>query len=174
MGSTIVSDALDWKYRLAGTRVLVNGTESPIYYASPGQMNVQFPMELHAGTNAAVSINVGEKVLDVGMAPVMDAAPVIRAVRVLSGAVEIYATGLGAVTGAIPTGARAPLDRLIRTQGAPAVRIGGIGAEVLFSGLAPGWVALCQVNAEVPAGVDPNRAEVELEFAGRISRIYPE
>src|SRR6185312_3600534 len=35
MESTIVSDALDWKYRLAGTRVLVNGMESPIYYASP-------------------------------------------------------------------------------------------------------------------------------------------
>jgi type 1 glutamine amidotransferase len=172
-GSTLVSDALDWKYRLAGTRVLVNGAEAPIYYASPGQLNVQFPMDLRAGT-AMVLVNLGEKTFDVGIVPVMQAAPVIRATRVVEGAVEIYATGLGAVDGDIGTGTRAPLDRVIRTQGTPSVRIGGQAATVLFSGLAPGWVALYQVNAAAPAGVNPSNAEIELEMAGRISRIYPE
>jgi uncharacterized protein (TIGR03437 family) len=99
---------------------------------------------------------------------------VIRGVRKGEGAVEIYATGLGLVNGDHATGARAPLDRLIRTVGTPAVRIGGQAATVQFSGLAPGWGALYQVNALAPAGVNLNASEIELEMAGRISRVYPE
>jgi hypothetical protein len=148
----------------------VNSVEAPIYYASPTQVNVQFPMDMAPGT-AAVSINVGEKTFDVGTAPVVQAAPVIRGVRFAGSAIEIYATGLGLVNGDIATGARAPLDRLIRTLGAPAVRIGGQVAAVQFSGLAPGWVALYQVNAVAPAGVNPIGSEIELELAGRISRM---
>jgi len=33
------------------------------------------------------------------------------------------------------------------------VTIGGKSARVLFSGMAPGWVGLWQINAEVPAEV---------------------
>jgi uncharacterized protein (TIGR03437 family) len=36
---------------------------------------------------------------------------------------------------------------------APAVTIGGIPARVMFSGLAPGYVGLYQVNVEVPEGL---------------------
>lgn len=172
-GSTLISNALDWKYRLAGTRVLVDNVEVPIYYASPTQVNVQFPVDLAAG-NVSISIEVGEKTFDVGTAPVVEAVPVIRGVRFAGSAVEIYATGLGAVNGDIATGARAPLDRLISTKATPAVRIGGQAAAVQFSGLAPGWVALYQVNAEIPAGTNPHGLELELEMAGRKSRIYPE
>jgi uncharacterized protein (TIGR03437 family) len=130
-------------------------------------------MDLRPG-NAAVSIEVGEKTFDVGIARMESAAPVIRGVRRGASAVEIYATGLGALNGEIATGAPAPVDRLVRTQGTPSVRIGGQPATVLFSGLAPGRIALYQVNAAVPAGVSPNCSEIELEIAGHVSRIYPE
>jgi uncharacterized protein (TIGR03437 family) len=116
---------------------------------------------------------VGEKTFDLGMTSVVAAAPVIRATRIVGNAVEIYGTGLGAVDAAIQTGERAPLDRFVRTLATPTVRIGGQPATVLFSGLAPGWVALYQVNAAVPAGVNPQGTEIELEMAGRVSRIYP-
>ena len=34
----------------------------------------------------------------------------------------------------------------------PAITIGGVRTEPLFAGLAPGFVGLYQVNAEVPPG----------------------
>jgi uncharacterized protein (TIGR03437 family) len=47
------------------------------------------------------------------------------------------------------------------------VRIGGIPAQVTFSGLAPGFVGLNQVNAIVPQIASAGSAvAVELEIAG--------
>ena len=42
---------------------------------------------------------------------------------------------------------------LILTRVQPTVTIGGVQARVLFSGMAPGWVGLWQINAEVPQSV---------------------
>ena len=63
----------------------------------------------------------------------------------------IYSTGLGAVTNPPASGTPAPSAPLSHTQAVPAVTIGGIPATVSFSGLAPGFVGLYQVNVEVPA-----------------------
>jgi uncharacterized protein (TIGR03437 family) len=70
--------------------------------------------------------------------------------------IQIYATGLGAVVG--PAGSTPPADGqpapsspLFSTQAATSVTIGGENAAVAFSGLSPGFVALYQVNAQVPA-----------------------
>jgi uncharacterized protein (TIGR03437 family) len=42
---------------------------------------------------------------------------------------------------------------LYQTVATTSVTIGGINAPVLFSGLAPGFVALSQVNVQVPENV---------------------
>jgi uncharacterized protein (TIGR03437 family) len=63
----------------------------------------------------------------------------------------IYCTGLGAVTNQPPTG-WTPDGQLAWTTTLPTVTIGGAQATVFFSGLAPGFVGLYQVNALVPAG----------------------
>jgi uncharacterized protein (TIGR03437 family) len=73
----------------------------------------------------------------------------------------IYCTGLGAVSANQPaTGAPASLDstKLASTTTVPTVTIGGVNASVSFSGLAPGYVGLYQVNALVPAGVAASSA----------------
>ena len=64
--------------------------------------------------------------------------------------IQIYCTGLGAVTNQPPTGSQSPGSPLAETTTTPAVSIGGVQATVLFSGLAPGYVGLYQVNALVP------------------------
>ena len=46
------------------------------------------------------------------------------------------------------------------------VNIAGIAAQVTFSGLAPGFVGLYQVNVQVPAGVPAGTQEVELIING--------
>jgi uncharacterized protein (TIGR03437 family) len=66
--------------------------------------------------------------------------------------VLIYCTGLGAVTNQPPTGSPASNTSLSYTTTTPIVKIGGVSANLLFSGLAPGYVGLYQVNAQVPAG----------------------
>jgi uncharacterized protein (TIGR03437 family) len=70
--------------------------------------------------------------------------------------IEIYATGLGKVVG--PSGSTPPADGqpapgapLFNTQATATVTIGGVNAPVTFAGLAPGFVALYQVNVQVPS-----------------------
>jgi uncharacterized protein (TIGR03437 family) len=49
------------------------------------------------------------------------------------------------------------------------VTMGGASAMVSFSGLAPGFVALYQVNAEVPAGLGAGNQPVVVKLAGTSS-----
>jgi len=63
----------------------------------------------------------------------------------------VYATGLGAVDhqpvdGGIP-------GALANTIATPTVLFGGVAGDVLFSGLAPQFVGVNQLNVQVPAGV---------------------
>jgi uncharacterized protein (TIGR03437 family) len=72
----------------------------------------------------------------------------------------IYATGPGATTPPLLPGEPAPPggDPLALTNVQPAVLIGGFEARVLFSGMAPGFVGLWQLNVEIPADVEPGNA----------------
>jgi len=62
----------------------------------------------------------------------------------------IYATGLGALRTPIPSGTPAPGNPLAETSDTPVVAIGGLSSLVTFSGLAPGFVGLYQVDVQVP------------------------
>ena len=66
--------------------------------------------------------------------------------------ISIFATGLGAVDNRPETGAATSTTTLSRTKTNPVITIGGVEAGLTFSGLAPGFVGLFQVNAEVAAG----------------------
>jgi uncharacterized protein (TIGR03437 family) len=66
----------------------------------------------------------------------------------------LYATGLGAVTPTVANGA-ASTDQLRKTNVTPTVMIGGVQAQVLFSGLTPQFTGVNQVNIVVPSGITP-------------------
>jgi uncharacterized protein (TIGR03437 family) len=79
-------------------------------------------------------------------------------------ALAIFLTGAGKATlqGApegpiLGTGSVAPADghELYHTLIVPRITIGGISAQTLFSGIAPGGSALYQINTVVPDGVRP-------------------
>jgi uncharacterized protein (TIGR03437 family) len=67
--------------------------------------------------------------------------------------VHLYATGLGAVTPALATGAVTPAGTLYRANVPLTCSVGGQAAEVLFAGLAPATVGVNQVDVRVPAGL---------------------
>ncbi len=72
--------------------------------------------------------------------------------------IQIFATGAGATNPPVTAGVAAPSNPLALAVVQPAVTIGGKAAQVQFSGLAPGFVGLWQINAVIPADVTPGNA----------------
>jgi uncharacterized protein (TIGR03437 family) len=77
--------------------------------------------------------------------------------------ISIYCTGLGPVTHAPADGSPAPSSPLSDTVSVPTVVIGGQVVPVQFSGLAPNFTGLYQVNVQVPAN-SPTGAAVPVSM----------
>jgi uncharacterized protein (TIGR03437 family) len=84
--------------------------------------------------------------------------------------ISIYCIGLGPVSNTPRTGAPAASNPLSEALTQPIVSIGSVSATVTFWGLAPGFVGLYQVNAQIPDGVLPGDAvSVVLSIGGTTS-----
>ena len=151
---------------------------APLYSVSSTQANLQVPWEaggqtgvtlaatLNGTTGASQTVNVAAyapaifTINESGTGPgaiqdssyhLVDASnPAVAGTTYIL----IYCTGLGPVSANQPaTGAAASSTQLAPTTELASVTIGGITENAVFSGLAPGFVGLYQVNALVPAGV---------------------
>jgi uncharacterized protein (TIGR03437 family) len=71
--------------------------------------------------------------------------------------IQIFATGPGGLSATIADGTAAPSNPVATTTSVPRVFVSGIPAVVQFSGLAPGFVGLWQVNVNIPNNVPPGR-----------------
>jgi uncharacterized protein (TIGR03437 family) len=154
------------------------GTAAPLYFVSGPQVNLQVPWELAGQTTATLAATLNSTAGATQTVTVAAAAPAIfttNAQGTGQGAIQdssfnlvdannpatpgtttilIYCTGLGAVSANQPaTGAAASTTALAPTVTMPTVTIGGVTATPSFSGLAPGYVGLYQVNVPVPATV---------------------
>jgi uncharacterized protein (TIGR03437 family) len=172
-----------------------NGILAPLFFVSGGQVNFQVPWELagQSQTTLAATLNGQTGAAQaVSLAPFAPAIFSINAEGIGQGAildpsyrlvdstnpakagstvVQIFCTGLGAVTNQPPTGSPAPLAPLSYTTTKPAVTIGGVVAtSVPFYGLAPGYAGLYQVNALVPAAsAKGNAVPVTISIGGATS-----
>lgn len=79
------------------------------------------------------------------------------------GTIIVLATGLGATDSPIKSG-NASSDALRRTTTLPSVLVGGIPAQVAFSGLSPQFPAVNQLNIVLPVGV-PAGSAVPLQIS---------
>jgi len=162
---------------LGGTNVTLSGKSVPLLFASPTQINAQVPFELASASTADLVVSldgVSSTPLTVSLSPAApgiftvgqggtglgvilhasNSAPVTPENPARSGEfLELYATGLGAATPAVATGAAASSTPPSSTQIFPSVSIAGISAPVTFSGLAPAFVGLYQINFQLPADV---------------------
>jgi adhesin/invasin len=80
--------------------------------------------------------------------------------------IVIYCTGLGAVQTTLEAGDPTPLSPLAQTTDTVTATIGGAQAQVLFSGLVPGFSGLYQVNAIVPGNAPTGDAVPLILTAG--------
>jgi uncharacterized protein (TIGR03437 family) len=165
---------------LGGTnaQVLVNSRPAEVLFGSAGQVNFVLPATVAEGM-ASVVIRAGNSISPEIQVPVRAVQPGIffntaTAVGAITKAnsaflttedppapgdfISIYATGLGAVR----TGATGFDETLIR----PEVLIGGASAEVTYSGLAPGFTGLYQLNAKIPAGATAGQKRVVISMNG--------
>jgi uncharacterized protein (TIGR03437 family) len=94
------------------------------------------------------------------LSPVSDASPAHP-----GEAVAIYCTGLGRLSTPVATGSVPPLPPP-QTVLQPEVRVAGRIAVVAFSGAAPGYVGLYQVNVEVPADTPAGSQPLVLSING--------
>jgi uncharacterized protein (TIGR03437 family) len=159
---------------LSGLSVQFSGTQAPLSYASGTQANVQVPWELAGQTQASVTATVGAQTSAAQQVSLASVAPGVFMMNAqgqgavgdaLSGQlispinparagatyISIYCTGLGPVTNQPATGAAPAADVFSETIARPTVTIGDVPATILFSGLAPTFVGLYQINVQVPA-----------------------
>ena len=169
--------------------VMINGSAAPLFAVDnvngQQQINFQVPWEVTAGSTASiVAENNGTSSAPLRV-PVSAAQPgifvILHANFQLADAahpakagetVLIYCTGLGAVSSPPADGAAGNGQS---TKATATVTIGGVNAPVSFSGLAPGFVGLYQVNAEVPGGLASGNQPVVLSIgqAGSNAVLLP-
>jgi len=161
---------------LRGASVRINSVAAPLFALAnvdgQEQINLQVPYELAGQALATVTVTNNGMTSAPVTVPVLPAQPGIFAVdgaAVAGGVLTVYATGLGRVEPPVATGAAAPASPLSRTLLMPEVTLGGLSCEVLFSGLAPGFAGLNQVNVRVPAGLAPGEAALEMRAGGQVS-----
>jgi uncharacterized protein (TIGR03437 family) len=85
----------------------------------------------------------------------------------------IYATGLGGATSVPAAGAPASTTELSRVLADVRVVIGGVAVAPFFAGLAPGFVAVNQVNVTVPASIPLGPATLHITGGGAESNKVP-
>ncbi len=87
----------------------------------------------------------------------------------------LYVTGLGKATPngnpngvQLTTGSIPPADGsvLYQTVAKPTVTVGGLPATVVFSGIAPGYPGLYQIDFQVPAGITGDDIPVAVSISG--------
>jgi uncharacterized protein (TIGR03437 family) len=157
-----------------------------LYYVSPTQVNLQVPWELNGQSSAQIKVTVEDSQGALYTLPLAQYSPAFfiagtyLAARDTAGnvitashpairgqSVQLYANGLGPVDNQPATGELAqPSPHLSHTLVKPTVTIGGQPAEVQFSGLAPYFSGLYQVNAVVPAGIAAGVQKVVLSING--------
>jgi uncharacterized protein (TIGR03437 family) len=150
--------------QLGAVSATINGVTAPLYYVSPGQLNVQVPYETAANANATLVVSNNGQTTSATFR-VAAAAPGIfvnaagAAVPTTSAAhgqtATLFITGDGLVSPTLATGAAPAAGTAVANLPAPrqtvTVTVGGVNATIQFKGIPVGLVGVTQINYTVPA-----------------------
>jgi uncharacterized protein (TIGR03437 family) len=158
----------------------INGVVAPLYYVSPGQLNIQIPYETQPGpatltltsngqtTTSSFTVTASAPGIFAGTGNVL----VPNASGKLGDTLLLFMTGDGALSpflsdGATPP-ASTPLSQLPRPAAAVGVTVGGVPAALplAFVGVPSGLAGVTQINFVVPAGVPAGTQPVVVTVGG--------
>lgn len=177
---------------LSNTTVTFNGVPAPLIYVSLNQINAIVPYQVSGLQSVPVVVTTGATVSSSFTVNVAATAPALFALSqngsgpgaildqngslnessnsaAPGSIIVIYATGEGVTTPASATGSvtSATGTSFPKPSANVTVTIGGIDAQILYAGEAPGLVAgVLQVNAVVPAGTAAGNQPVVLTVGG--------
>ncbi len=177
---TMTSSTLPLPFMLDDVTVTFNGISAALLYVSPTQINGQVPVGTAPG-QAQIVVNRAGLGGGSTQANVSAAAPAIFQFASVIGnfalalnqdysinspdqpaspgdVMSFFLTGAGDVSPAVPTGVPAASNPLSYVVAPVTATIGFQSADVLFAGLAPGFVGLTQANIRVPvipSGIQP-------------------
>lgn len=176
---------------LGQASVKFNNETAPLFYASSGQINAQVPFDLppsvvtvqvtrggsvgNAQTVAVAPFSPGIFIVDQGNnlgaiihsnGTVVSASAPAHAGEFLS----LYCTGLGPLNVTVQSGTPGPsTPPLPQTTTTPVVKLGSASLTPSFSGLAPTFVGLYQINFQMPGVVTAGNQTIQLSVGGSLS-----
>jgi uncharacterized protein (TIGR03437 family) len=185
--STAQAVQLPLPFSLAGVSATVNGFSAPLYYVSPGQINLQVPYEAGAG-QAVLAINNNGQIASYPFQVAVTAPGLVGAAydnstgapvsAAQAGGPEVllaFVTGEGDVTPTLATGAT-PASTITDPTKLPHPRlpltmtIGGVAVTsshgLLFDGIPSGLAGTTQIDFQVPANVPTGKQPVVVTVGG--------
>jgi uncharacterized protein (TIGR03437 family) len=178
--TTVTASTSFYPTMLGGVQVVVNGIAAPVSSVSPGAVTAVVPYEIASAVAAFQVINNGtaSNVVtelvnqttpgvftvpggDPGFGDGVethdaDGTPVSPSSPAQPGeSVDVFLSGLGVVSPAVPDGAAATSTTPSTTSSTITANIGGVPATVSFSGLAAGLAGTYEVILQIPSGLTP-------------------
>jgi trimeric autotransporter adhesin len=157
--------------QVAGAEVRFDGVPAPLFYAQANQINAQVPYTVAGNATTNIEVLYQGVSVNTTTATVASSAPGVFSIAInqdgtynsannpaSSGAyLTIYATGEGLTDGpnisGEPAAAPYPQPNLPVTA-----TLGGVPAQIVWAGSAPGLVGLLQVNLLIPGPYLPSGA----------------
>ncbi len=186
---TLDAQAFPLPKDLAGTTVAVKGFPASLLHVSPGQINLLIPFEVSgdtveivittpAGTSGVIAVSLGEAQPGIFFDPATGLGALVNAATGVTlwdqplpvgATAAVFCAGLGAVEPPVGSGLAAPLDPLAETVLEMEAEIDGRPVNVLFSGLAPGFSGLYQINIELPDDLPAGSYVLVIRVNGLVS-----
>jgi uncharacterized protein (TIGR03437 family) len=179
-GTALLALGLPLPLTLGGVSATVNGVAAPLYYVSPGQIDLQIPYETGAGT-AILAIDNNGQIATFAFPVAVTAPGVYQSAidnttgRLVQSAAPgkvllLFMTGEGDVTPTLATGATPPFNSDATKYPVPrlpvAVTVGGVPAQVLFQAVPNGLAGATQIDFTVPAAAPTGAQQVVVTVGG--------
>jgi uncharacterized protein (TIGR03437 family) len=177
--ATWIASSVPLPVHISGVTVTIGGVNAPLYYVSPGQLNVQIPYETPVNQPSVVTVTNNGRTATTTFTAAAAAPGVFTdakgaiagaATAARGGVVSLYLTGAGAVSPAVSTGAAPASGTLASLLPAPvqkvSVSIGGVAAVVEFAGVPSALVGVMQINLRIPTAAPLGTQPVIVTIGG--------